>query len=197
LRVINWLDVFDTIRKRRSIRRFKTTPISQEQIERLLDAARLAPSGCNVQPWRFIIVEKRELKTELCKASFDQKIIESAAVVVACCGDLLSWKKTMSQTQELLNRGDTDLNEECKKALMQRVDNAVSAEIHERIASTLPSPSQGQTHLKLKRFANPLNLFEVRTELGNPLERKNLRNQIETLSTKKGPKQTPNTERSW
>jgi hypothetical protein len=52
------MDVFEAIGKRRSIRKFKDESLSEKQIEQLLEAARLAPSGCNVQPWRFIIVNR-------------------------------------------------------------------------------------------------------------------------------------------
>jgi len=62
--------VLEAIRKRRSIRRFKETPVPDQQIERLLEAAQLAPSGFNVQPWQFIFVEDKELKRGLRGAMF-------------------------------------------------------------------------------------------------------------------------------
>ncbi|HCF49499.1 MAG TPA: nitroreductase, partial [Syntrophomonas sp.] len=46
------MDVREAILKRRSIRKFKEIPVEQEKIAQLLDAARLAPSGSNRQPWR-------------------------------------------------------------------------------------------------------------------------------------------------
>jgi len=60
--------LLDIIKTRRSIRRFKPDPISDDQLLTILEAARLAPTGENVCPWRFIIVkdpEKRRILTEL------------------------------------------------------------------------------------------------------------------------------------
>jgi nitroreductase len=51
------MDVLQAIASRRSIRKFKPDPLPHEMIESILDAARLAPSGKNNQPWRFVVVE--------------------------------------------------------------------------------------------------------------------------------------------
>ncbi len=144
------MKVIEAIRKRRSIRRFEATPLTEEQIERLIEAARLAPSGCNVQPWRFIIVNDKELKRGLREASFDQQFIEEAPVVIVCCGNLLSWKKTREHTQELLERGDIFLSRECENALMSRVDKAVFAEIDDRTSTTLLNVAIAIEHMVLE-----------------------------------------------
>jgi nitroreductase len=52
--------VFEVITSRKSIRKYKPDPIPRETIERLIEAARWAPSGENAQPWRFVVVEDRE-----------------------------------------------------------------------------------------------------------------------------------------
>jgi nitroreductase len=147
---VNRLNVLEAIRNRRSIRKFKSTPISEQQVERLIEAARLAPSGCNVQPWRFIIVKDKELKRKLCKASFNQKFIEDAPIVIVCCGDLLSWKKTREHTFEVWKKGDISLTKECESALMDRVNRAVLAEMHERIPSTLLNVAIAIEHIALE-----------------------------------------------
>ncbi|UCD26142.1 MAG: nitroreductase family protein [Candidatus Bathyarchaeota archaeon] len=144
------MKVFEAIEKRRSIRRFKDTLPSEMQIRRLVDAARLAPSGCNVQPWRFIIVRDSDLKRKLREASFNQEFVEEAPVVFVCCGDLLSWKKTEELTREVLGRGDVSLSRECENALMNRVDKAVFAEMHERIPTTLLNVAIAIEHIVLE-----------------------------------------------
>ena len=50
------LTVGEAIRQRRSIRSFRPDPIPEEHISEMLEAARLAPSGGNSQPWRFLVV---------------------------------------------------------------------------------------------------------------------------------------------
>ncbi len=61
----------DLANKRYSVRNYKSTPIPREKIDRCLEAARLAPSACNSQPWKFVVVDDPELKIKLAKAAFD------------------------------------------------------------------------------------------------------------------------------
>ena len=78
----------EAIEQRRSIRKFKSEPVPDEYIDALLDAARLAPSGSNAQPWRFKIVKDLEMKEKLVKAAYDQAFIAEAPVVLVCCADI-------------------------------------------------------------------------------------------------------------
>ena len=78
----------EAIEQRRSIRKFKPDPVADDYIEALLDAARLAPSGSNAQPWRFKIVKDRETKEKLVQAAYGQKFIAEAPVVFVCCADV-------------------------------------------------------------------------------------------------------------
>jgi nitroreductase len=53
------------VKKRRSIRRFKPDPIPDEYIEKIIEVARWAPSGFNLQPWEFVVVKKPELRKKI------------------------------------------------------------------------------------------------------------------------------------
>jgi nitroreductase len=67
-----------------------------------LNAARLAPSGCNAQPWRFKIVEEENIKAGLAEAAFDQIFISGAPVVIVCCADIQGYLDgTVSGIQDL------------------------------------------------------------------------------------------------
>jgi len=55
------MSVYDTAIKRRSIRRFKDMPVPKDVLEKCVDAARLAPSGANLQPLEYIIVDDEQL----------------------------------------------------------------------------------------------------------------------------------------
>lgn len=55
-------------RKRRSIRKFKPDPVPEEYLEKILEAARWAPSGANGQPWEFIVIKNQETKRKLAEA---------------------------------------------------------------------------------------------------------------------------------
>jgi len=50
------MDVFEAIKARRSIRQFTDEPIGKDKLEKLLDAARWAPTASNQQRWRFVVV---------------------------------------------------------------------------------------------------------------------------------------------
>ena len=58
------------IKHRRSVRNFLDRPVEREKIMMCLEAARLAPSACNSQPWKFIVVDDKQLKNRLCNAAF-------------------------------------------------------------------------------------------------------------------------------
>jgi len=62
--------LLDLLKHRKSVRNFLDKPVEREKIMMCLEAARLAPSACNSQPWRFIVVDDRQLKNQLCDAAF-------------------------------------------------------------------------------------------------------------------------------
>jgi nitroreductase len=81
------LDLFEAIRLRRSIRAFTRDEVSDEEVEKILDAARRAPSAGNIQPWEFIVVRRPEIKRRLARAALHQTFIEEAPVVIVVCAD--------------------------------------------------------------------------------------------------------------
>ena len=89
------LTVAEAIQKRRSIRKFRPDPVPDEMIEQVLEAARLAPSGTNRQPWRFQIIKEGELKNRLIEDAVigTQPQIGQAPVVVVCGSELLTFVK--------------------------------------------------------------------------------------------------------
>jgi nitroreductase len=60
----------EIIQSRRSIRRYSPQPVEREKILACLEAARLAPSAENVQPWRFLVIDEPELKERVAKQPF-------------------------------------------------------------------------------------------------------------------------------
>jgi len=88
------MNTFDAIAQRRSIRRFKDTPITDELIEQLLTAATQAPSGKNIQPWRFIVV-KEDKRAEMVRIM--RQGIESAQAQGMSLGSSVGSAKIMEQ----------------------------------------------------------------------------------------------------
>ncbi len=80
------MSVLDIVRTRRSVRRYEERAVPEETLARVLEAARLAPSAKNLQPWKLIVVRDRAAKLGLAKAAFDQTFISEADIVVAACG---------------------------------------------------------------------------------------------------------------
>jgi nitroreductase len=81
------MDVFEAIKGRRSIRAYKAVDVPEETVEKLIDAARWAPSAGNIQPWEFIVVRNPEIKRRLAAAALGQSFIEEAPVVIVVCAD--------------------------------------------------------------------------------------------------------------
>jgi nitroreductase len=92
----------EAIEKRRSIRKYKADSIPDEYVRELLDSARLAPSGCNAQPWRFKIVKESDVKAKLAEAAYNQAFISQAPIVIVCCADIQGYLDgTVSGVQDL------------------------------------------------------------------------------------------------
>jgi nitroreductase len=67
--MINGKTMLELIRTRQSDRSYSDKPVENEIIDRILEAGRMAPSACNTQPWKFIVVNDPELKTRLSEAA--------------------------------------------------------------------------------------------------------------------------------
>ena len=101
------LTVREAIERRRSIRNFAADDVPDEMIEQMLEAARLAPSANNRQPWRFLVVRDKEVKKELRHICLGQQFIEEAPVVIICFGDLerYSAEARRQRRKEMMNSG--------------------------------------------------------------------------------------------
>ncbi len=109
------MELTDVIAARRSIRKFKQEDISTDSVRVLLDAARLAPSGSNLQPARFIVAQSVASKEALGRCT-PYKFIAKAAVIFVCCADLATITTRDARVGELLQEGafegvDMDMND--------------------------------------------------------------------------------------
>ena len=83
-------EVINTIKNRRTIRKFKSDPVNDQKLQMILEAGRWAPSFSNLQPWRFIVTRDQERKKELDKAARETVLplgINEAPVVICVCVD--------------------------------------------------------------------------------------------------------------
>jgi len=61
------MNLLELAKSRRSVRKYSSKKVSRDQIDRCLEVARLAPSACNSQPWSFVVIEDKLLKTNVAK----------------------------------------------------------------------------------------------------------------------------------
>ena len=71
--------------RRFSCRSFDTTPLDRETVEAVLEAARWAPNGGNLQPWRFVVVLDSIRRRALAGAAYGQDFLAQAPVVITVC----------------------------------------------------------------------------------------------------------------
>ena len=95
------MDIFETIRTRRSVRRFSDKPVEEDKLQSMLEAARQAPSWANLQCWRFIIVKDPSVKEKISETSYVEsffapkgykanpakKGLAEAPVIIVACAD--------------------------------------------------------------------------------------------------------------
>src|ERR1700761_5918171 len=91
------------IAERRATPSFDGAPIPEADLRKILLAGLQAPSGFNLQPWRFIVVRNPEQKRRLRGASFNQAKVEEASAVIVACGDADGWRS--GDLDDLLRQG--------------------------------------------------------------------------------------------
>ena len=82
------MNVLDAIKNRRSIRKYTDEPVTDEQVTKILEAAMMAPSAGNAQPWQFVVVRDKSIQAEIKKINQYAQMAEKAPVGILVCGDL-------------------------------------------------------------------------------------------------------------
>jgi len=78
------MEVFEAIQKRHSVRSYLSDEVSSGKLEKILEAARLAPSAGNIQPWHFVVVTDQQMRKKLSKGRYAKFLAESPVVLVGC-----------------------------------------------------------------------------------------------------------------
>ena len=132
------MELSDVINSRRSIRKFREEDISADAILQLLEAARSAPSGSNLQPTRFIIAQSATAKEALGRST-PYKFIVKAPVVFVCCADLTVITTREHRIGELVKEGafegiDVDKNHPSITNSLTMDEEAVKAYLSMNVA---------------------------------------------------------------
>lgn len=113
------------IRDRRATPSFDGEPIPASDLRQILDAGLHAPSGYNMQPWRFIVVRDKARKKRLRDAAFNQAKVEEAPVVIVACGDQDGWRT--GDLEEMLRQArEGGMPESFAAVVQERVPNALA-----------------------------------------------------------------------
>jgi nitroreductase len=119
--------LLDLIKQRKSVREFLDVPVEQEKIMMCLEAARLAPSESNSQPWRFIVVDDRDLKNRLCDAAFSgiywfNGFCKTAPVMVAVISEKSKFLARIGEMFRGLKYYLIDIGVTCEHFVLQAED---------------------------------------------------------------------------
>ncbi len=85
------MEVLQLMKKRCSVRKFEDRPIENEKLFYVLEAARVAPSACNYQPWRFIVIRDKDLMKRIAPKWVTDA--NTPAVIVACGDHRRAWRR--------------------------------------------------------------------------------------------------------
>lgn len=81
------MEVFEAISKRKSVRKYKDIQVEEDKIKKIIEAARLAPSASNRQPWRFIAIKDKDLRSKIVRGTLgviNQWAISAPLIIVGC-----------------------------------------------------------------------------------------------------------------
>jgi nitroreductase len=113
------------IAERRATPSFDGVPLPEADLKRILDAGLHAPSGYNMQPWRFVLVRTLEQRRRLRAAAFNQAKVEEASVVIVACGDADGWRN--GDLEEMLRLGrEGGMPENYAEQARQNIPNYLS-----------------------------------------------------------------------
>jgi len=81
------MDLYAAIKRRYACRSYAAKPIEKDKLDRIIEAARQAPSAKNLQDWRFIIVTDEKIRKEVAMAANEQMFIATAPVIIVGCSN--------------------------------------------------------------------------------------------------------------
>jgi len=88
------MDIYEIMKKRRSVRSYKSVPVEEEKLRRILDAALWAPSAANRQPIYFVVIQNEKIKQQLKKAYNEEWFYTAPVIICACSIPEKAWKRS-------------------------------------------------------------------------------------------------------
>ncbi len=91
------MQFLDLAKQRYSVRAYKSDPVEDEKLQKVLEAARLAPTACNLQPFQFIVIHTKGREAELRRIYSDSWFVQAPIVICACGMPSQSWVRSDSK----------------------------------------------------------------------------------------------------
>lgn len=175
------MDFYEVVEKRRSVRRFMDDKVSQNVLDRILEAGRWAPSGANLQPWRFIVITSPEVKTriadtctEYSKEVWKNFTAETAKFLSSRGG---TWNKSNMKTVPILiavcyEVTDEPTSEIALASTWAAIQNILLAATNENLATCIYTHACLEEEKNLKKILAIPNSYHVAAiiQLGYPKE---------------------------
>jgi nitroreductase len=95
------MEFMEVVRSRRSIRQYIPKDMPEDKLATILEAARLAPSGGNRQPWKFIVIKEQEMKVKVAEACSNQRWMGDASVIIVGCWLPMPGRENMSCARDV------------------------------------------------------------------------------------------------
>lgn len=124
------MSFLELVKKRKSTRRYSAKPVGREIIAKCLEAAQLAPSACNSQPWYFIVVDDPDLKKRVANAAFSgihsmNSFAKEAPVLVAVVTDKSSYLAALGGYFRGVQYNLIDIGITCEHFMLQATEEGV------------------------------------------------------------------------
>ena len=121
------MNFMDLVNKRESVRKYSGKPVPRELIDQCLEAARLAPSACNSQPWSFIVIDDEQTKNEIVKETMggiygSNKFVMTAPVIIAVITEQSTYLARMGGMFRNVKYNLIDIGIACEHLILQAAE---------------------------------------------------------------------------
>jgi nitroreductase len=133
--VLKETDFLTVIRERRSVRKYDpNVKITEQELKEMLSEAVLAPSGANMQPWRFLVINDQPLKEKLLPVAFNQEQTVTSSAMIVVLADLEAYKEADKIYGQAVEAGY--MTTETKDQLVTNLTNHFTNSTPDRIKSS-------------------------------------------------------------
>lgn len=87
------MDFYEVVEQRRSVRAYRDDPVEEEKLERILNAARLAPTAANRQPMQFYVIRDAAMRASMLEAYSQKWFAEAPVIICACARPGEAWQR--------------------------------------------------------------------------------------------------------